>query len=413
MSTNLNLDVAFARSFFPALNDGWSYFENAGGTFVPTPVIERVTAYMRETQVYYGADFAQSREATKRITAGKTVLAGLINAEPGEVVVGSSTTANVYVLSHALRPWFAEGDEIVVTNLDHEANSGAWRRLADTGLTVREWRFNRETGGLDIADLDGLLGPRTRLVCFPACSNITGTIQDVAAITRRVHEAGAMVCVDGVAYTPHRAVDVKALGVDFFLYSVYKVFGPHIAVLYGRPEHLARAHNQNHYFVQGNPALMLAPGGPNHELTAAAAGIADYLDALYAHHVGDGEAAFGVRLARLYGLFADHEARLAARLGEFLATRPGVTLYGYGAAGGDAARRAAVLSFTVAGRNSAEIAGRLQAEGVAVKAGDFYAARCIDDLGTRPQNGVVRASMVHYTSMADVERLIRHLDAAI
>jgi len=412
LSGNVSLDVDFARSFFPALNDGWSYFENAGGTLVPTTVIARAAAYMRETQVYYGAGFAQSRAATERINAGKGVLAALINADVGEIVVGPSTTANVYVLSHALRPWFAAGDEIVVTNQDHEANSGAWRRLAETGLVVREWRMDPATAELRPADLKPLLNARTRLVCFTACSNIVGTVYDVAAVTRLVHAAGALVCVDGVAYAPHRLVDVKALDVDFFLYSVYKVFGPHAAVLYGKREHLARARNQNHYFVEGNPALALAPGGPNHELTAAAVGIADYVEALHERHFGaDAGGDFRARLGRLYNLFADHEARLGERLAGYLAARPDVRLIGRPT--GNAAERVAVFSFLVDGRDSAELAERLNARGMAVKAGDFYAARCIDDVGARPQNGVLRASMVHYTSMADVERLIGHLDAEI
>ncbi|MCG8508453.1 MAG: aminotransferase class V-fold PLP-dependent enzyme [Rhodospirillales bacterium] len=411
MPRNVNLDMDFVRGFFPALNDSWSFFENAGGTFVPTTVIERVRAYMSECQVYHGAEFAQSREATARITAGKDVLAGLIGAAPDEIVIGPSTTNNVYVLAHALRPWFAEGDEIIVTNQDHEANSGAWRRYAETGLTVREWRMDPETGELRPEDLAALLGDWTRLVCFTACSNIVGTIYDAAAICRMVHDAGALACVDGVAFAPHRLVDVKAMDADFFLYSVYKIFGPHAAVLYAKPEHLARVHNQNHYFVEGNPALMLSPGGPNHELTAGAVGIRDYFDRLHDHHFGDEPSDGRGSQARMFDLFAEHEARLAAPLADYLAGRKGVRLFGR--ANGKADERVSVFSFVVEGRDSAAIAGALQADGFAVKSGDFYAARCIDALGTRPQNGVIRAAMVHYNTEAEVHRLIERLDREI
>lgn len=411
MSRNVSLDVDFARGFFPALNDSWSFFENAGGTFVPKTVIDRVQAYMSECQVYYGAEFAQSREATARIAAGREFLASLIGAGTDEIVVGPSTTNNVYVLAHALRPWFAEGDEIVVTNQDHEANSGAWRRYAETGMIVKEWCMDPETGELRTEDLAALLSDRTRLVCFTACSNIVGTIYDVAAISRLVHDAGALVCVDGVAFAPHRMVDVKAMGADFFLYSVYKIFGPHAAVLYAKPEHLAKVRNQNHYFVEGNPALMLSPGGPNHELTAGAVGIRDYLDALHGHHFGDRPEDRRVRQGRMFELFAEHEARLAAPLADYLAAKPGVRLFGRSNPNLD--ERVSVFSFVVEGRDSAEIAGRLQDDGIAVKAGDFYAARCIDALGTRPQNGVVRASMVHYNTPSDVKRLIERLDEEI
>lgn len=411
MSRNISLDVDFVRSFFPAIDESWSFFENAGGTFVPTQVIDRVAAYMRETQVQPGAAFEASAEASRRMADGRRFLAELINAAPEEIVIGPSTTNNVYVLANALRPGFAEGDEIVVTNQDHEANNGAWRRYADSGLTVREWRMDPASGELRVEDLESLLNGRTRLVCFTACSNIVGSIHDVAAITRRVHAAGAMVCVDGVAYTPHRLVDVKAWDVDFYLYSVYKVFGPHAAVLYGKPERLAAVRNQNHFFVEGNPYLMLSPGGPNHELTAASAGVAAYFEALCTHHFGDGSEGPRARLARLFELFTDHEARLSARLAEYLAAKPGVRLFGRPT--GDADKRVAVFSFVVEGRDSAEIAGRLQAAGVGARNGDFYAARCIDDLGVRPQNGVIRASMVHYTSEDDVTRLIEQLDAVL
>ncbi len=154
-----------------------------------------------------------------RIAEGRATLAALINAGADEIVVGPSTTSNVYVLSHALRPLLAAGDEIIVTNQDHEANNGAWRKLESKGMVIREWRMNRETDDLEIEDLEALLTDKTKLVCFNHCSNIVGLIHDVKAIVRRIHEAGALACVDGVAFAPHRRVDVKDLDVDFYLYS--------------------------------------------------------------------------------------------------------------------------------------------------------------------------------------------------
>ncbi|MBL6929590.1 MAG: aminotransferase class V-fold PLP-dependent enzyme [Rhodospirillales bacterium] len=411
MSGNVTLDVDFARSFFPALNPSWSFLENAGGTLVPTTVVNRVASYMTETQVQPGTNFDASRIAAERMDEGREIMAAIINAKADEIVIGPSTTNNVYVLANALRPWFADGDEVIVTNVDHEANNGAWRRYADAGLAVREWRMDPETGELNIDDLQALLTDRTRLVCFTACSNITGSINDVAAIAKLVHDAGALVCVDGVAFTPHRAVDVKELDVDFYLYSIYKVFGPHAAILYGKPEHLARLENQNHYFVEGNPFLMLSPGGPNHELTAGAAGVGDYFNALYDHQFGDEAADTHTKLSRLFGLFADHEARLSAPLVDFLSARSNLRLFGPVSA--DMDKRAAVFSFVAEGRDSAEIAERLQQKGAGLRSGDFYAARCIDGLGVRPQNGVIRASLVHYNTPADVDRLIKCLDEEV
>ena len=228
MTHETTLDVEFCRGHFPALNGEWVFLENAGGTLVPRQVIDRIGDFTTNCQVQPGEGYAASEAGAARVAEGRAALAALINADEDEIVVGPSTTSNVYVLSHALRPLLQPGDEIVVTNQDHEANNGAWRRLEATGVGIREWRMNPETDDLEIEDLEALLSERTKLVCFNHCSNIVGLIHDVKAIAQRVHEAGALVCVDGVAYAPHRRVDVKALDVDFYLYSPYKVFGPHI-----------------------------------------------------------------------------------------------------------------------------------------------------------------------------------------
>nr|MBC8158188.1 aminotransferase class V-fold PLP-dependent enzyme [Alphaproteobacteria bacterium] len=169
--------------------------------------------------------------------------------------------------------------------------------------------------------------------------------------------------------------------------------------------------NQNHYFVEGNPFLMLSPGGPNHELTAGAVGVSDYFDALYEHHFGDEPADTRQKLTRLFGLFADHETRLGGPLAQYLSAKQGLRLFGPPSA--DAEKRVAVFSFVADGRDSAEVAGRLQKRGAGLRSGDFYAARCIDGLGVRPQNGVIRASFVHYNTLADVERLIECLDEEV
>ncbi len=217
MSDAPRLDIDYVRGHFPLLSGEWALFENAGGTLVPRSVIERVSRFMSECQVQPDASFAASADAGERVRRGHACMAEMLNADPDEVTVGPSTSANVYVLAHALGSGFRDGDEVIVTNLDHEANSGAWRRLAETGVTIREWRVNADTADLEIEDLEALLGPRTRLVCFSHCSNVTGSINDAARITRLAHEAGALVCVDAVAYAPHRHLDVKALDVDFYL----------------------------------------------------------------------------------------------------------------------------------------------------------------------------------------------------
>jgi selenocysteine lyase/cysteine desulfurase len=230
--SNKRLDVDYCRSFFPPLASGEVYFENAGGSYAARQVIESLEGYMRECQCQPGWQFASSVSARERLDRSRDLMAEAINADRDEIVIGPSTTLNVYVLAHALAPLFEPGSEIVVTNQDHEANGGAWRRLADAGVVVREWRVDPRSGDLDVDELDALLGERTRLLCFPHVSNIVGSVNDARSITARAHAAGAMVCIDGVATVAHHLPDMRSLDADFYLYSVYKMFGPHLAVMY-------------------------------------------------------------------------------------------------------------------------------------------------------------------------------------
>lgn len=411
MSAINQLDTSFVRQHFPGLNE-WALFENAGGTLVPQSVIDRVRSYMTETQVQPGAVYAASALATERIDESQRLMAEMINAAPEEIVIGASSTMNVYVLSHALRPGFKPGDELIVTNLDHETNIGAWRRLAQAGVVIKEWCLVPETAELAIEDLEALLTERTRLVCFTHCSNITGSITDVQKITRLVHDAGARVCVDAVAYAPHRSLDMKALDVDFLIFSTYKLYGPHLAILYGKREHLLAAEGQNHFFIgERNIPLKLNPGGVNHELTTGLTGIIDYFDALYGHHFPGQQAGVQQRVREVFKLIADHEEALAKRFVDFLLTKPKVRLIGRATA--HKGQRTPTFSFVVEGRDSEEIPRRLVEYGVAIRAGDFYAARCIEALGAAARNGVIRASMVHYNTLDEVDRLIVGLDEAL
>jgi cysteine desulfurase family protein (TIGR01976 family) len=401
-----DLDLPFIRSHFPQFADGWAFFESAGGSYIPRQVIDRVTEYMNTSFVQPAWDFDSSARAAARIAEGKARIAALINAGIDEILIGPSMTMNIYVLAQALRPMFTPGDELIVTNLDHEANNGAWRRLEEHGIVVREWRIDPETGSLPPDGLDALLGPRTRLVCFSHCSNVVGTINDVKALVARIHAAGALACVDGVAYAPHRMPDVKDLDVDFYGFSLYKTFGPHVALLYGKRHLLEAAKPQNHYFLTDAP-YTLNPGGPNHELTAGLVGIAEYLDAIYAHHFDDREPDARRRAARLYDRFTAHEDRLANRVLDYLGQRNDVRIIGERRAEG---RRAPTISFAIRGRDAADVAEALRQRKVAVGHGDFYARRCVEALGLLQAGGVVRASMAHYSDDSDVDRLIGALE---
>lgn len=412
MARPATLDLEFVRGHFPALADGWIIMENAGGTLAPTQVIDRLTDYTRHHQIQPGALFPASAEAARRISESERLMATLIGAEPGEVMVGPSTTMNVFLLAQAIRPWFKAGDEVVVTNLDHEANNGAWRRLAEVGVVVKEWRFEPETCALGADGLRRLLTERTRLVCFSQCSNVVGTIHDVAGLTRIAHESGALVCVDAVAYAPHRALDVKALDVDFYLVSLYKLYGPHLALLYGKREHLLRARALNHFFIgETDIPLKLNPGGPNHELTAALSGITAYIDALHAHHFRPSNADAHERARQVFGLIADHEERLNERVLGLLGSHPKIRLNGRREPG--KAHRVPTFTFTVAGRDAEDIPRALLDDRIGIRAGDFYARRAIDTWGLGAKGGVVRASLVHYNTIEEADRLVAALDRVL
>jgi cysteine desulfurase family protein (TIGR01976 family) len=402
------MDLGYVRAHFPALSDEWALFDNAGGSVPLWGVIDRVRDYMRSWQVNLGASYAQSAHASELVAEGARAMATLVHADPEEIVLGGSSTLLLRLLASALAPRFAPGDEIVVTDLDHESNIGPWRALEEKGVVIREWTMDRATGELTMEGLERVLGPRTKLVAFVQVSNLVGTIQDAAAFVRRIHEAGAMACVDTVAFAPHRRLDVQALGADFCFVSIYKLSGPHLALLHARRDRLRETKSLNHFFFgQDLGPYRLQPGGVNHELTASLPAVLEYYVEL-GKHLG---AAPGAELDHAFEAIAAYEARLARPLLEFLAQRKGVRLLGL--ADADPARRVPTISFTVEGRDSEEIVRRLDAAKVATRFGHFYSYRAADALGLLRHNGVVRVSMVHSNTEAEVTRLIAALDGAI
>lgn len=404
-----NLDVDFVRGHFPALHQGWTLFDNAGGSAPTRGVIDAVAEFLARWPVQLGASYELSQEAEARVTAGHRAMEEWIGAAPGTVVLGPSTTANMKLLATALRPLWREGDEIIVTNADHEANIGPWRRLEATGITVREWCVNPETACLDLEDLDALLGERTRLVAVTHSSNLVGAILDLAEVSRRAHAAGALVCADGVAYAPHRRPRVVEWDVDFYALSLYKTYGPHLGLLYGKREHLLAAHGQNHFFhAEDDVPRKLEPGNACHELAAALPRLPAYFDQLAGHHhLPPGEPG----RAAVADLIAEHEERLAAPLVEFLEQRRGVRILG--PATPDRRIRVPTVSFTVDGRPSSQIPPLVDPHKIAIRWGHFYAYRLARDLGLLEHDGVVRVSMVHYNTPEEVQRLIEVLDRVL
>jgi len=403
------LDLEFVRAQFPAFREptlsGFAHFENAGGSFACRQTIEWLERYYRQTklQPYYA--FAPSTLAGQQMDAALERMAAWLNVGADELHFGPSTSQNTYVVAQALRKFLKPGDEIVVTNQDHEANIGAWSRLADEGFIVREWQVDPASADLRLKDLEPLLGPRTRVVAFTHCSNVVGTINPVREIVDRVHRAGALAFVDGVAFTPHGLPDLQSLGVDLYYFSLYKVYGPHLGALFARRELTAQLPNQGHFFNAEYPAKRLTPAGPDHAQIATVNGLMDYLHAVADRH-GLASQPVQAKAEAVRRLFRDHETELLQPLLDFLSQHPKVRLIGRLCA----AERAPTVAFTVPGRSSAELASRLGELQLGVGVGNFYAYRLLQALDIDTDDGAVRVSFVHYTSPAEVHRLLGGLD---
>ena len=413
----MKLDLGFVRRQFPAFVEpslsGQAFFENAGGSYPCGAVVSRLGEYYRRLKVQPYYDFPASTEAGEWMDASRVRLAEYLGVTPPEVHFGPSTSQNTYVLAQAFRTLLKPGDEIIVTNQDHEANSGAWRRLAAHGVTVREWRVDPETGTLAESDLERLLTERTRLLTFPHASNVVAHINPVARITARARAAGVITAVDGVAWAPHGLPDVGELGADIYLFSLYKTYGPHQGLMVVRAGLLERLGNEGHYFNAGEPSKRLVPAGPDHAQVAAARGIAEYFDALDAHHAagaGPGAAtaasATGARAARVRALLRGAEVPLLAKLLEYLRTRPDVRVLGPRVA----EQRAAAVSFVSESIEPLEMVRSLARLGFMAGNGNFYAVRVLEAMNVNPDRGAVRLSLLHYNSSEEVNGVIEALD---
>ena len=405
----MELDLDFVRAWFPALNERWALFDNAGGSVTTQAVTSGIVEYLERYQVQLGASYGLSQQAEGRVRRGEATAAELLGATPAETVVGPSTTANLATLSRAIQPLLAAGDEVIVTDLDHESNIGPWRQLAASGVKVHTWAVDRERATLDPAELQALLSPRTRLVAFTHCANVVGEIIDVPGMIRRIraNRADTIVVVDGVAYAPHRFIDVAALDVDAYVVSLYKVYGPHLSAMYVRRSLLEQVHGQNHFFIPEDALpYKLQPGNVTHELAAGLPGIGAYLDGVAEHHQIK-DITRRDRWRGVFELFAAHEQRLAARLLDFLQAHPRCRVIGPTSA--DREVRAPTIAFVVDGMKSSEVVPPLDERHIAVRWGHFYAKRAIDAMGLSANEGVVRVSMVHYNTLAEVDRLTEAL----
>ena len=404
----MKLDLDFVRSQFPAFSQaslkGQAFFENAGGSYTCGQVYDRLTRFYTERKVQPYAPYDASRLGGEEMDEARTRLAAIMGVDTDEVSFGPSTTQNTYVLAQAFRQWMKPGDAIIVTNQDHEANSGPWRRLETEGFEVREWQLDPETGSLELAELERLLDDKVRVVCFPHCSNVVGEINDVEGIVKVIHGAGAYACVDGVSYAPHGIPDVGKLGADVYLLSAYKTYGPHQGIMVTRREMGMKLPNQGHYFNADSLYKRFTPAGPDHAQVAASAGMADYIDDLFDHHIG-GDALPREKGRAVHDLMRAHEVEVLQPLLDYVSAKNSVRVIGPV----DALRRAPTVALELQG-SAEEAAVKLAPHGIMAGGGDFYAVRPLKAMGVDPAKGVLRLSFVHYASLAEVDQLIAALD---
>ena len=412
-----NLDIDFVRRQFPAFDEpslvGQAFFENAGGSYTCRQVIDRLHRFYTQRKVQPYAPYAASQAGGEEMDEARSRLAAMMNVETDELSFGPSTSQNTYVLAQAFAETLAPGDAVIVTDQDHEANSGAWRRLAARGMEIREWHVDAESGQLEVDRLADLLDERVKLVCFPHCSNIVGQENPVAQIVAMAHDVGAVTCVDGVSMAPHGFPDIDSLGTDIYLFSSYKTYGPHQGIMVVRQGLADGLANRGHFFNAGSRTKRFTPAGPDHAQVAAAAGMADYVDALYEHHAGQagGTAGPAERTRIVTAMQRSHEDRTLAPLLDFLGSRNDARILGSGELGGAAGRVPTVALHTA--RPAAAIAEALAGHGVMAGAGDFYAVRTIGAMGCDAEAGVLRLSFVHYTTDAEVRQLMDGLDACL
>jgi cysteine desulfurase family protein (TIGR01976 family) len=393
--------VESIRSRFPALQRRHAglpvaYFDGPGGTQVPQSVVDAMSDYLLNHNANTHWAYPTSVETDEALAAARTAFADFLGGRPSEIAFGANMTTLTFHLGRALGRRWAPGDEIVVTELDHHANVDPWRQLARVrDFVVRTVRFRPDTGQLDMHDLAGALGPRTRLVAIGAASNALGTKSDVRRAAELAHAKGALAFVDAVHYAPHALVDVHALGADFLACSAYKFYGPHVGVLWGRQGLLEALDVPKLEPAPESAPDRLETGTQNHEGIVGAAAAVEFLASL---SPGPDRRS---RLVASMGALHARGQELVERLWKGLQAIPGVTLYGPA----PTEPRTPTVAFTVKGSTSEDVAKALVRRAVFLSNGDFYATTVVRRLG-HEKDGLVRAGCACYTTPEEVDRLV-------
>jgi cysteine desulfurase family protein (TIGR01976 family) len=402
------LDLDQVRSHFPGLSRGWTLFDNAGGSQILRGAVERMTEFLFEKNVQIGGSYEISLAAAESLREARAAAATLMNAaRPEEIVFGPSTTVLLQNLARAMRSQLQPGDEVIVTMSDHESNIGPWVSLQEFGIVLKFWPLNHDTLSLELEDLAPLMTDRTKLVAVTHVSNILGQVNPVAEIARFVHDRGARICVDAVAYAPHRAIDVQAWDVDYYVFSLYKTYGPHYAVMYGKLEHLLELDTLYHYFYGKDKVPgKLEPGNSSYECAYSTLAIRDYF-------AGLGGAAPTPRAGIEAGFAAvtAQEDALVERLLSYLTARNDCRVFG--ATTNVGSKRIPTVAFRLDGHDSGALAKAMDAHKIAIRHGDFHSRRLVEDLGQMGDGGLLRVSMVHYNTLEEVDRLCIALDSIL
>lgn len=411
-------DVQAVRQQFPALSERFDgkpaiFFDNPGGTQVHESVIRAMTDYMTRCNANTHGVFVTSRRSDAIIDNARQAAADLLGATPAEIVFGNNMTSLTFALGRSLAAEFGPNDEIVVTQLDHDANVWPWVMMAeDTGAQVRWADVDMETCTLDMAHLQSLINERTRLVAVGYASNAVGTINDVKTIIGWAKAVGAYSYIDAVQYAPHGLIDVKALDCDFLACSAYKFFGPHVGIQYGKRQHLERLRA---YRVR--PAGDEAPGKwetgtKNHEGLAGTAAAIDYIAGLGVAYGGAApNATRRARLTAAWQSIKEHEDRLIDRLITGLKAIPRVRIYGI-TDRMDWDKRVATVSIRKEGLTPENLAAKLAEQNIFVWNGNFYALSISERLGVEQSGGFVRIGLAHYNTVEEIDRCLAVIDRA-
>ena len=400
------MDLEFIREQFPSLKKGYTFMDNAGGSQIIGSSINYISEYFLNYNVQLGASYEVSANAGKVLSNSTEKIAEYLNVSNSkEVIIGPSSSMLLRILSICISHNWKAGDEVIITNTDHEANVSCWKDLESKGIKIKVWKVNPGSFELELNELSNLLSSKTRLVAVTHCSNVLGSINPIKKISRIVHEAGALICVDGVAFAPHRRVDVQELDVDFYVFSWYKVYGPHMAVMYGKLPLLINMPGINHQFFKPEDVpYKFQPGNYNFELSYSLQAIPDYMIGIYDHHFSNNTFSRSEKLDASFELIANYEAQLAKKLLDYLRSVEHIKIIGIPSA--DASLRVPTISFIHSKFKSSEIVELIDKKQIGIRYGDFYAKQLIKDLDLEQYEGVIRVSLVHYNTIEEVENLI-------